>query len=1394
MCKVNFLASSFRPGLFRFFCAATHGFLILTLLAVAGCGGGSQPPSSGSGSSEAPDFQLSLGNPSISIPQGGSQTVPVITSSLNSFSGSVSVTLSGLPLGVTASPATFSLPATGMQAVTFTVAAGTAAVGAATVTVQAVSGSITHAANLSISVLGPPSFTLSLHPSSLTLNRSQNQTIEVSAQGVNGFTGSISVSISGLPAGVTASTTNFTVLANTSAPITLTTDNTVVAGNTNIQFSGSSGSLKDSTTLALTINTTPDFSLSSGSSTASVNASATTSIAITATGSNGFNAPIQVTFAGLPTGVTASTASFVLSPGSTQNVILSAALSAPPETTAEVLVTGVSGSLSRSTQFNLIVSPVTLNISAQPGSVTVPAGSSALTEVSIGGINGSTQGSIAFQVTGLPNGVTASPASTTFPGAGANFDLIFSAGTGASSGNATLKVTFGSATSSMNIPISIGPPPIITPVPLTSRSKFVRTDADADYSEFPPPHWTVYDSANQRFFSSDYSLGHLNVFDEKTETTIASLNIPGAFGIDIAPDNSVLYVGTLSGDLYLVDPVNLVVTMRYLSSSIGASGFAANAVYALAGGALLLQRYFLVPGLSWVDGNGPPVIWKPSTNATTQLTGLSSGGCGKTFEFGLLTSGRTRFAMTPTLSSEGSSNLCSIDLSSQSVVISPTLQTGTNSSLTTLAVSPDGNNIAAFDGSTIWILDAATLAVKNSFAAGVSQTTFNYPNMVIGPDNQTIYLTSSPQFSFVYVYNLVTGQQTGWLPAIQNLNRAPLIQAISDDGLLGGVIPEGFGLIDTTQVKPLPTGVPFAPSTLMPTFGPVQGGAEVTWQASGFGFSNAVNLGSIYFNAVPATNTAYSTVIGSSLFATTPAGRAGPVDVVTLTTDGGEQFIPEGYSYGPWVVENTTSYATAEGGGPGSFYGYGFGDYYPVGNVTRLAEPPTDLSVTLGGKSVSLTGYYPDAFQLAASGAGGFPLEGLEYTMPPGTAGNASDMMVTNGAGSNIVKAGITYLPAIQSFPVNGQLLDGIYDPHRDVYYFSDVNQVRVFSRTAGKWLNSIPIPSPAGAYGPQRLLALALSPDGSKLAISDAGAIAVYVLNPDQPASIQSFAFASQISPVYQYAICATPAGVTISDNGQVWFATFDQNGDGCPFLYSLNTSTGTIAPVGGVTGYIGNQGDYPYGRLPMAADSSRFYFVNEGQIGSVNTSTGAITYCNQCENLGAGGYDAVLDANGTSLYADGLLLDDLMNIQGFQTLNVREGFDASYVYGANLSPDGALLFQPGTQAIDVFDGRTGAFRARVSLPVPLSQNYRALVGDSKDNVQVAITGVAGNGIAVIDLSSLREPPALPYPTTRGPGGAEPQNLAQPAPRNGPATTGASTKGPVRPTLHRHWRYDTNR
>jgi hypothetical protein len=48
--------------------------------------------------------------------------------------------------------------------------------------------------------------------------------------------------------------------------------------------------------------------------------------------------------------------------------------------------------------------------------------------------------------------------------------------------------------------------------------------------------------------------------------------------------------------------------------------------------------------------------------------------------------------------------------------------------------------------------------------------------------------------------------------------------------------------------------------------------------------------------------------------------------------------------------------------------------------------------------------------------------------------------------------------------------------------------------------------------------------------------------------------------------------------------------------------------------------------------------------------------------------------------------------------------------------------------------------------LPLALARNYDALVGDGKDNVLIAITGANGDGVAIVDLSSLSEPSPLPY------------------------------------------------
>jgi hypothetical protein len=84
-------------------------------------------------------------------------------------------------------------------------------------------------------------------------------------------------------------------------------------------------------------------------------------------------------------------------------------------------------------------------------------------------------------------------------------------------------------------------------------------------------------------------------------------------------------------------------------------------------------------------------------------------------------------------------------------------------------------------------------------------------------------------------------------------------------------------------------------------------------------------------------------------------------------------------------------------------------------------------------------------------------------------------------------------------------------------------------------------------------------------------------------------------------------------------------------------------------------------------------------------------------------------------------------------------------YVYGAKLSADGNLLFQPSTSGIDVLDGRLGNLLNRIALSVSLSPNYDSLVADGKDNVLIAITG-NGDGIAIVDLMSIVDLSPLPY------------------------------------------------
>jgi hypothetical protein len=124
--------------------AACLPFLCFTVMACGG-GGGSHPAA-------VADFSLSTSPASVSIVGGsaGAQ-LSVLASAINSFSGTVSVAISGLPSGVKANPATLQLTPGSAQSTTLTASIGAAAA-TVTVTLTGASGGLAHSSSIALTV------------------------------------------------------------------------------------------------------------------------------------------------------------------------------------------------------------------------------------------------------------------------------------------------------------------------------------------------------------------------------------------------------------------------------------------------------------------------------------------------------------------------------------------------------------------------------------------------------------------------------------------------------------------------------------------------------------------------------------------------------------------------------------------------------------------------------------------------------------------------------------------------------------------------------------------------------------------------------------------------------------------------------------------------------------------------------------------------------------------------------------------------------------------------------------------------------------------------------------------------------------------------------------------
>lgn len=191
-----------------------------------------------------------------SLNAGTSTSIAITVRRPDGFTGAITLTAVNAPNGITAtfSPATL---ASGTNSTTLTLTAdGNAPNGSGTVTIRA-SGTDVQTQSTTITVTvgsaSPGSFTMSVSPGFVSVNKGGSTSALISIDRQGGFTGAVALSINGFPGGVFATISPASVSVGF-AVVNIQIDNTVLAGSYTATISGQGDNVpSQSTNLTLTV-------------------------------------------------------------------------------------------------------------------------------------------------------------------------------------------------------------------------------------------------------------------------------------------------------------------------------------------------------------------------------------------------------------------------------------------------------------------------------------------------------------------------------------------------------------------------------------------------------------------------------------------------------------------------------------------------------------------------------------------------------------------------------------------------------------------------------------------------------------------------------------------------------------------------------------------------------------------------------------------------------------------------------------------------------------------------------------------------------------------------------------------------------------------------------------
>ncbi len=941
-------------------------------------------------------------------------------------------------------------------------------------------------------------------------------------------------------------------------------------------------------------------------------------------------------------------------------------------------------------------------------------------------------GSVQVTLSGVPGGVTTNPASPFTVAAGAQTSVVFGAGANALVGSSAVSAqgTSGSLEHSANLTLAIQAPA----APAVARTAYVRTDStsalDNPPGEFHHRH-IIYDGAHQQIFVANRAMNRVEVFSSATQLRIAQIAIPGVSSVDISPDGTTVWAGSLTQQIFAIDTTALQVKARYtvppLTPIPNTVFELPEEVMALAGGNLLLR--LRQPSAA----EALLAVWNPATNAPMDLTAVEP----QLFQNGLGAMARSGDgAHVLVAASDGSGELALFDGNGNTVAGPRGLGAGT---LPLLAANTDGSRFAALlvaNGvSQLYLLDGALNIVAGPVA--VSAT-----SIIFSRDGTSLY--AAQPAAVLPVINVFDGQSLGLKGQIPDAAMHGVSSQIEDADstqLLFALGNRGVVFLDASALSTLPQVAPtFAAAPVaVPAEGPATGGTVLQLSGENFTAVSQVRVGAQIAGNVALSN-------GDQLQVTSPASASpGAANISAYFANGWLAVAPDAFSYGPQILQILPNAGTNAGGDTVRIYGHGFG------------SDATKISVKIGGVSATvqsvqnITGISP---ALGLDATYPFALESITLQTPAGAAGKA-DVAIAAPSGAATAAKSFQYLQSVQFFGKPGEFKFIAYDQKRQRLYLSNIDHVDVFDLGAQAYL--APLEPPGGPPPDSGVRGISLSPDGTQLVVADFGAQSVYLIDPDTGTGttvpVGGVAGFANSGPARVAATSAQTVFVGLTGDGE--------QGACSSCLGQLDLAVNppvlqaaTQPEVTSITGAPLLQANAAGDRVLVSFGATSGGPLALWQASSPNQFT-ISTASSNATDIGAsadGSTFGVLSGGATEMHGADLSLDA---VPVSAELAQYPGRNA--VPGITLYPSGALVYQPfltgaaggaGTQGgVDIIDAHSGALRLRILLPQQFMTDVDGLHGsflttDENGQRLFAITSTDGSaqnsGVTVIQLAKV--------------------------------------------------------